>query len=298
MARVFTDAILPEETLYSQHSPTLNLKYGGQGGYLPAIGMVGPDGKAYSEWISNHAYVKRNIIPVMLQAPRMFNYTKTPNEWIGMWKAVMESHPSTIDGLNSTLSVDTDEHPVGNAGEKQEEVTNVTRATSAPSYSFKEKAGKAFTKLFDFIIRYGMMDPDTKTPLIAKLINSIDDIGGLYLPDMYTTTMLYIEPDVTQLLVNDAWLCVNMFPKGGVDRTGKRDGKSGGETVDVSVEFSAITMNNTQVIKFARGILKGMTTIKAIPEYNMVLPVTEIDPTVKAQKAYGFDKENTTQNFG
>lgn len=291
MALTYVDAVLDRNTLYSQHSPALNLLYGAQGGYWPRIGMIAPDGKNYAEWISNHAYVKRNLIPVLMQAPKFFYLLPDAKKMVAIWKSVMEDQPLSIDGLTSGLSVDTDEHPVGGAGEMQEEVTNVTRARSSLSFSYKEKAGKTYTKLFDWYIRYGMMDPDTKTPLVSRWITDIKQVQNMYTPDYYTSTMLFIEPDITNKEVNDAWLCTNMFPKTTGDRSGKRDVRSGGETIDHSIDFSCITMNNSAVITLAKGILPGLSILKKIPDFDVALPITEIEPDIKSATHTGFNRE-------
>lgn len=290
MAMTFADSIINAGTMYAGNSPAMNLAYGGQDGFLPKIGLIAKDGKYYGEWISNQAYIKRNIIPILLQAPRFFDFLPDSQRWVGMWKSVMEDQPLTIDGLTSGLTVETDEHPIGGAGEVQEEITNVTRAKSSITQTYVERAGKSFTKLFDFIIRYSMMDPDTKTPLITRYFKSIGDIGNMYTPDFYTTTMLYIEPDITHKVVLDAWLCTNMFPKSNGERTGKRDLRSAGEKVEHSIEFSAITMNNEAVLRLGNMMLRNLTVLNKIPDLDMVLPIVDAEPRVQAVGNNGYNR--------
>ena len=286
---VYADSILQANNVYAGSSATFDLKYGGQQGFMPNIGMMGPDGKLYGEWISNHAYVKRNIIPVLLQAPRFFDFMPDGNRFISAWKALLEKHPLTIDGLSSGLKVDSDEHPIGGAGEMQEEVTNVTRERSTPSFTFQEKAGRAIQKLLGIIIRYGMMDPDTKKPLVANYFKSNNDYRSLYTPDFYTSTMLFIEPDITHRHAQNAWLCSNMFPKSDGDNTGKMDKKAGGELLSLSIEFSAITQNTDTVHRFADAVLRSMTILNKLPDIHMTLPMNDIDSKVKAQKDSGYN---------
>ena len=288
MARI-TDSILAKEKVYAGHSPAANLKYGGQMGYMPRIGMVGPDGKTYEEWISNQAYVTRNIIPVVLKTPKFFKYMGDEQAWVETYKALWELHPLTITGLSSGLTVETDEHAVGGAGEMQEEVTNVTRARSSLSTTYKEKNGKAIIKYLDYLIRYGMMDPDTKKPLVSKFIKNIDEIGGMYTADFYTGTILFIEPDVTQKQVVDAWLSTNVFPKSNGERTGKRDIKSAGESPELSIEWASITMNNEAVLKLADSILAKLTILNKLPDVDMVTPSSDIDPNVSSTSV-GFNE--------
>jgi len=284
------DAILNKEEVYAGHSPALNLRYGGQNGYFAKIGRVGPDGKNVEEWISNQAYVQRNIIPVVLRAPKFLNYMPEPQKWIDTYKALIELHPLTITGLTSGLTVETDEHAIGGAGEMQEEITDVKRARSTVSTTYKEKAGKAIIKFLDYLIRYGMMDPDTKKPLVANFMENIEDIGGMYTADFYTGTVLFIEPDVTQKIVVDAWLTTNFFPKSNGERTGKRDIHSAGEAPELSIEWAGITMNNEAVMNMADTILQNLTVINTLPDVGMVTPQSEIDPNVAASENVGYNE--------
>lgn len=281
MARI-TDAVLNKEEVYAGSAPALNLRYGGQNGNFARIGMVGPDGKNYDEWISNQSYVQRNIIPIVIRAPKFFNYMPNPQKWIDAYKALIELHPMSITGLTSGLTVSVDEHAIGGAGEMQEEVTDVKRARSNVSMTYKEKAGKAITKFLDYLIRYGMMDPDTKKPLVANFIKNIDDIGGMYTADFYSGTVLFIEPDVTQKVVVDAWLTTNMFPKANGERTGKRDIHSAGDSPELTIEWGGITMNNEVVTTMAEGILQNLTVINKLPDTDMQTSASEIDADVAA----------------
>jgi hypothetical protein len=216
-------------------------------------------------------------------------------KWIETFKALIELHPSAITGLTSGLTVDTDEHAVGGGGEFQEEITDSKRARSTVNTTYKEKAGKGIGKFFDVFIRYGMMDPDTKKPLVAKFIESIEDIGGLYTPDFYTATVMFIEPDITQKVVVDAWLVTNMFPKSNGERTGKRDIKSAGDAPELSIDWAGITMNNEAVHDMADKILSNLTVLNKIPDVDMIPSESEVSANVAGAKV-GFNETggNTT----
>ncbi len=286
------ESVIKKEEAYAGQSPALDLKYGGQGGFMPAIGIedIGNDGQI-EEWISNQAYVQRNIIPVVLKYPRFFDFLPAKEKMIQAYKSLIELHPLTIEGLTSGLTVEFDEHAVGGGGEMQEEITNVVRARSNPSFTYKEKAGKSIQKFIDFIIRYGYMDPDTKQPLVTsylKASSNYDPTKEIYSPDFYTGSVLFIEPDVLQQSVVDAWLCVNMAFKGNGERTGKRDIHSAGEAPELSLESSAITINNQPVLRLATAILKGMTVITSTPDDDMKMPLTGIDSNI-VNADVGFD---------
>lgn len=291
MSRI-KEAILAKGVAYSGHSPVLDLSNGGQNGYMAQIGVVGKDSKHYDAWISNQAYVKRNIIPVVLSYPKFFDFLADKEKFISSYKALIELHPLTIDGLSSGLTVEVDEHAVGGAGEMQEEITNVTRTRSTLSFTFKEKAGKTITKFLDFVIRYGYMDPDAKKPLVTQFIDDMDKIGGMYTPDYYTGTVIFIEPDALHKEVVDAWLCTNMFFKSNGERTGKRDIHTAGEAPELTIESSAITMNNEAVLNLATDILAKLTIINDVPDTDMATPTTEVDATL-AKETTGYNQTGT-----
>lgn len=292
MASKFADGTLNRYTAYAKSSPVFNLGYGGQNGHMYRLGLIGPDGKPYDEWIFNQAYVKRNVIPIVLQYPKFFDFMPYPDLWIQAYKALMEVHPKSIDGLNSTLSVETDSHPVGGSGEIQEEVTNVTRAPSTPTFVWQEKANRSIQRFLETYIKVAMMDPVTKTANIHAYLNSIDDVGGIYTPDFYTGTMLFIEPDVTNKVVTNAWLCCNMFPKSSGDNTGKRDVHSANELVEHSIEFSSLGTPEEPVLVLAQSVLDNLGILNKTPDINLVLPVDDVDSKLKATKT-GFNDQQT-----
>jgi len=277
------NAILAKDQAYAGHAPNLDLAYGGMNGVAAAIGRIGQDGNNYDEWVSNKAYVRRNIIPVVISYPKAFDFFSPDikKKLVETYNALMTLHPLTIDGLQSGLTVEFDEHDVGGAGEKQEEITNVTRARTVVSKTYKEKEGKAIQKFIDFVIRYLYLDPDTDKPLVSNLISAESAYSGIYTPDYYTGTHLYIEPDVMQKHVVDAYLCTNMMFKSNGDRTSKRDIHSAKETLDLSIEFTSITMSNESVRKLADTVLAGLNVLNTDPNIDMVVPQSTIDAALK-----------------
>lgn len=241
----------------------LNLEFGGQEGWSPRVGYIDDDGKNYSEWISNHKYVSKNVIAIVLQTPRFFDYMPDPQKWVSTFKSLMELHSKSIEGLQSGLTAEFSEHAVGGAGEMQEEITNVTRARTTITHTFEEKAGKPINRFLHDWITYGMMDPDTKHALIGTL--SEFDTKELYTPDYYTASILYLEPDITGRNVVEAWLCTNMAPKSDGEVIGKRDLVTGGEVREMAIEWTSLTMHNQAVRQLAQKMLDSMTTIKTNP---------------------------------
>ena len=279
---MFTDAILEKGSMYAGRSPTMNLNYGAQGGFLPRLGGE-KNGQMYEEWVSNAAHVTKNVIPVALTYPKIFDYFPQKESWIGAYKAIMEAHPLTIDGLSSGLTAEFAEHRVGRGGEMQEEYTKISRARTQLSMTFEEKLGKGIQKFFNYWMRYGMEDPDTGHALASNFIN-INEAKFLYTPDWYTGSCLYIEPDATNRYAHDAWLCVNLAPKSDGERTGKRDLGSAGELKEHSIEFTSITMHGDSlaVMDLANKIIKQLNILRKIPDEHIIPPVSGIDPKFAA----------------
>ena len=247
-----SDAILNGAYSRDIGKPMLDLKYGGQQGWAPNL----------TEWTSNQAYVSRPVICLMIEAPKMFTVMPDSQKWIASLKAMFERHARSIEGLNAGLTVDSDEHALGGAGEQQQEVVNVTRERSQPRFSFVEKYGRPIQTFLDYWIRYGMMDPETKFALLGTRGNSnVKDM----MADWYTATCLFIEPDPLHQTVDKAWLVTNMYPTGTGDITAKRDLTSSQEVLNLDIEFAGISQVGLGVNKFAQELLTAINTRNSDP---------------------------------
>jgi len=255
MARL-TDAILGGQGAgvgyaVNANQPMLDLSHGGQQGWSPNL----------VEWISNQAYVRRNLVCIMLEAPKLFTLLPNPEKWVQSLKSLMELHVRTIEGFNAGLTVELDEHPVGGAGEMQQEVIDVKRARTEPVFGFVEKYGRPIQTLLDYWIRYGLMDPDTKFALAATLGQAPSDM----LADWYSMTCLFFEPDPTHSKIVQAWVTTNMFPKGNGEVIGKRDLTSASELNNLSIEFTGVSQYGIGVNVFAQNILNQINIKNADP---------------------------------
>lgn len=274
MARL-TDAIISGAYTRNLDRPMLDLKYGGQHGWSPNL----------SEWVSNAAYVSRPLITILLEAPRMFSVMPDSQKWIASLKALFEVHAKSVDGLTQTLSVDTDTHPVGGAGEVQTEVTNVTREKSSVKFSWTEKYGLPISTLLSYWIRYGMMDPETKFALLGTMNKS--EVKDL-LPDWYSATCLFIEPDPLHKKVVKSWLVTNMFPLSSGDLTSKRDLTSGQEILNLDIEFASLSQVGIGINKFAQSILDNINITRADPFMSGIKAADKISADVSAQNSTGY----------
>ena len=248
--------------------PILDLKFGGQHGWSPNL----------VEWVSNQGFTSRPLVCIVLEAPRMFTQMADSEKWIASYKALFELHSRSIEGFNAGLKVDTEEHPVGGAGEVQQEYVNVTRERTQPKHTFIEKYGRPIQTLLDYWIRYGMMDPDTKFALMGTM--NKPDVKDL-LADWYTGTNLYIAPDPLHKRVDKAWITTNMFPLSNGDITAKRDLTSSQELLTLDIEFAGISATGLGVAKFAQEILDKISTNNADPFMRPSF-VDKISPDVDA----------------
>ena len=250
-----TEALLQGAYTRNIDRPMLDLKFGGQQGWAPNL----------IEWVSNQAYVSRPLICILVEAPRMFSVLPEPDKWIASLKALFELHARSIQGLKATLEVETTEHPVGGGKEQQEEVVNVTRERSQPSFTFIEKYGRPIQTFLDYWIRYGLMDPETKFALLSTLGKT--EVNDL-LADWYSATCLFIEPDPLHKNVDKAWLVTNMFPKSTGTIEAKRDLTSAQNILELEVEFTGLSQYGAGVNAFAQQVLNNINTLYADPFFR------------------------------
>lgn len=253
MARI-EEAILGRETSgHGFQSPMTDLKYGGQMGYSPVLG----------EWVSNAAYKRQHVIPILLQYPRAFDVLQNREYWISTLKALVEQHVRTIDGLNAGLNVETAGHPVGGGGQQQLEYTNVTETETSVVMSWEDKYGMAIGRFWRRYVTYLMMDPHSKVAAISTTPEGrrLED----WLPDMYSFSMLFMEPDPHHSRVVKSWVVSNLFPQGTGDIVGRRDITAALEFQPVDITFGGIAQFGPGVDEFAQSIMDRIDITAASP---------------------------------
>lgn len=257
----------------------LDLSNGGQMGWAPNL----------TEWVSNQAYVRTNLICILLEAPRFFQAMPEPSKWVQVLKSLVELHPKTIEGLKGGIQATFEQHAVGGAGEMQDELTNTTRDRSEPVFSFTELYGMPIQTFLTNWMMYGMMDPDTKHALIATLPANGQVRPTDLLADWSSMSCLFIEPDPTHKRVVKSWVCANMMPKSTGDIIGKKDKTGAGEMTELSIEFTSITQFNLGTNAFAQGILNSINVTNANPNLRASF-IQDISADV-ASAAQGYKTE-------
>lgn len=204
----------------------------------------------------NADYIRRNTIARMYDYPKGFDlYGADKQIYIDTLKSLVELHAQTWEGLNKTLSVASQQSPVGGSGEMQDTPSNVTRARSEPVLGVPDKYGLPFQSLFTDWIQDLIMDPDTGVPnIVTRTGVQVQDL----LPDFYTMTVLFFEPDPTFSKVQRAWLVTNMYPQSAGDDTGRRDKTADGEQLQLSIQFTGIQQVGRGVNALAQAELDKM----------------------------------------
>ena len=233
----------------------------------------------FEGYVSNSAYVKRNIIAVLVEYPLGFNHLPHPERWIRTLKALVELHPASITGLASTLTVNYAEHAVGGAGELQEDFSNVLRERTRPVFNWTEKYGKPINAFLDGWITNLMMDPITKVPnVMTRHGHKPFDL----LPDYTGMTVLFIEPDPTHRQVVTSWLCTNMHPMTAGEVIGRRELTSDGELAEYSVGFTSLTQVGMGVDLFAQRYLDDMNLSAVNPNLKPAF-IREINADIRKE---------------
>lgn len=249
-----TDAILGNKAHGTgSKTPMVDLKYGGHFGWAPVLG----------EWVSSAAYKRQNVIPILLQEPVAFQALPNPEYWTNTLKALVEQHPQTIDGLNATYEVETAETPVGGGGQRQLEFVNVTEGQTNVNMTWTDKYGMPIRKFWQRYITYLMMDPNSKVSVISTLEKGRDFTD--WLPDMYSFSMLFIEPDPHHVSVTQAWIVSNMFPQNSGEIVGRRDITAGLELATVDIPFGGIAQFGPGVDEYAQTVLDSINITGCSP---------------------------------
>lgn len=238
-----------------RNAPMIDLQQGGQGGHMPD----------WPTYISNTPYVRRNLIIRVLAGPRGFNYLPEPEKWFATLKAVLELHPESVEGFNAQLEIETRDVSFGGAGERQESVSNVTRARVEPVFNFVEKYGRPFATFFERWVTELLMDPNTKYPNVITRVNARNQNIDL-LPDFTSATIIAFEPDPTFRKIDKAWLVADLKPKGSlVPVEGRRDIHNGGDIVEFGINMTGIAQIGAGVDMVAQALLDAMVATGANP---------------------------------
>ena len=270
-----------------KYDAILGVSYGAENtAPMVDLGVTGQHGHSdnLETYISNTLYVSKPVIAFLIDSPRGFRDLEHGDKLTAALKAFIETHSETIDGLNASISIDVADAPVGGSEEIQQDVVNVTRARSSPSHTVTERYGEAYTNFFLHGWIYPLIgDPETKIPGIAYSDVEVSDM----LADYNSATVLYVEPDAAGRKVQKAFLITNMKPMSEFEITASRDKRGGGQTRQLSVEFTGIQQVGYGVNRFAQRMLDQLQLTGANPHYRKAF-VEEISGDVEAVETGGY----------
>ena len=276
------DTILQKGQGYAANSvaPMMNLANGGQLGMIPE----------YTEIINNTAYIRKNLVLIVVSAPTGFDYLDNPEIWRAAFRAAFELHPKVIEGFARGLEVEYVQTPVGAAGEQQDHAVDVKRAQTQLSISWDEKDGMPIYNLLEGWIMELIMDPNTKVAGVMTRANRPADL----LPDVQGATMLAYEPNVQHTAPLKAWLGTNIMPKGTGENIGRREVTAAAELTSYNIQFTGVWQTGKGVLALAEKIMAAISLTGANAN-NRPAFVDAIDANILAtKKSY----ENNIENAG
>jgi len=246
----------------------VSLDVGGFFGWSPDLG----------NYLSDQAYVRKPLELVVLESPRFFNLMPDPLRWQASFRNMMETKVIRAEGFNAALTVSTDDHAVGGAGEMMQEPVDSKRARTEPVLNFIEKYGRPIQRFIDIWIRYAIMDPEVKYAMLTTLPSNVpSDL----LADWYSATILAYEADPVHNGIEKAWLTTNFYPLGTGEIIGLRDLTEPSALTRLSIPFSGISAVGNGINAFAQEIMNSSSRVGADP-YNRRAWLNEIAPDVAA----------------
>ncbi len=251
-------------------APVMDLRQGGQMGFS----------SDFVSAVSWTPFVRQNIIPVLMKHPIGFDDLPAEKEFlIGALKALIEERALTIDGLADTINVEFGSTPFAGGGEIFEVPNGATREPNQPSYTWQEVEGRAVTNFWYRYISMFVYDPELRAPAIITTNEGADRTDRL--PDYYSFTTLFIEPNLNMNRVVLALLCYNMVPRTSGPREMGFDKTAANQTQTVTLPFSALTQRGAGVNQLAQRVLDQMRAVGANPQTRMAA-IQGIDADVTA----------------
>lgn len=229
---------------YSRFStaPMVNAVPGAQMGSLIDIG----------KYVQNAHYVRKNVMARVVEYPKWISYM--PEGHQQAYREAIKSWFETqtkIDGLNKALTAEFVRTPIGPSGHQQADFSKAVEAQSVVTHTAVEKYGRYYRTLFEHWIRFGMGDHLSGVPLVSIFNNEIVDA----LPDLYSCSVIYFEPDPLHKYVQDAILMTNMAPEGAGPDDFRKDPEAAGETVELPIQFTGLQQTSYGVKLWAQELL-------------------------------------------
>jgi hypothetical protein len=251
----------------------LDLRYGGMNGYIPPVGSIGADGKTFIELLNAEPYVTRDIIPFTMSLPRFMDYMPDPALLKDTHISLFELHPETIEGIDASLTVETETVKVGRTNQVLRTVTGINRPECNVSYTLREKHNKPVQSYLELYIRYGIGDEITKEPLVSLMPNFPTDKIPTPL-ELKGFSTLFVEPDYSRTKVQEAYLVIGQYPTSAGEKIGKLDINGNGEMKVYTIETGGYMVYGPAIIELGQTMLDRMKSTSINPD----TVISPIDP--------------------
>ena len=254
------------------------------------IDKGGPFGYQFDPnfYVSNTGYTPRNIIALLVEYPRGFDFLPQPEKSIAALRSLIETQSKNITGLRTGVNVESSERPIGQGGHQMRDPTNVTEEISEPEHVWDERHGRPIHNFFQFYIRNLIQEPITGQPGLMNIspeVASGEDPQDL-LADMYSFTTLYIEPDPLRRYVTEAWLVTNMYPTTSGTIESQFDPEAGQDVPEITVPFTGIPVVSQGVRNFAQNKLDEINYVNAGPMQRPFWPDGIDSDITAAERGY------------
>ncbi len=234
---------------FYQQAPSLNPRYGDSQGFNPD----------WDNFDSHTPHLRRNMIAIVLAPPAGFADIDPSGSMARIFKALVELHAKTIDGVQGTVEWEYQSTAYGGAGEEHFRVSDAKISPTTPSFVWVEKEGKPIKRFFDAWGRGLLMDPYNKVPYVVSMKNNRDYWKRqLLLPSYQGATVMFIEPDATNQFALDAFLSTNMQPETSGENTQRRELSAGGEILEYTIGFKATTQTGPGVRSVANRLMQTL----------------------------------------
>lgn len=225
---------------------------------------------------------KQNLHVFVLDYPRGFDDLPDTERWIEAYNALLTDLPTSIEGFNWTQSPEFSEVEVGGTGDSHHVLTGMKYSPTEISTPVYERHGYP---IYNFI--KGMwdllgMEVDTKRPGVAALPgNEGKDI--IITNDYRGGVVIAFEADEAMRKVHKAQIVYNVYPKDGLESTGKRDINSSKELVQYSLTWTGTAVRDRGAIRVAELLLQMLTANNVLAENRRAI-LDDVNQRIKELK--------------
>jgi hypothetical protein len=225
----------------SPNAQIANVIDGGQLGFGPLL--INLD--------ANTPLVLPPLVLTVLHVPTFFTYIPSGPQ---IFKALFETHMTSMDGIDLTYTMENDGTPVGRDGQQMMVPTKQTRSQLTPTATWAEKIGNVVWN-FGRTWMNAIRDPDTQASSMAGIIASGNALPP-HVASMYTADILLTQYDMTYRPENiiDAIALTNFMPTD-IGGTGYQlNIPDGPHRPDRTFSFTCVAQQNNNTINVAKSV--------------------------------------------